>query len=302
MLKQDLLSKYADPIPVLDQGYVKLVDVMGDDRAVVEAARTSYVGHDLDEPERTREDDVNLIRYLFRAGHSTPFEMIEIKLQIRIPMDAWRQMIRHRTASVSEYSTRYRPAINALQKTPVDGWRMQSNSSKQGSAGLANTALGEQLSREERELHLLARSVYQSRLECGIAREQARKDLPLSNYTEAVWKVDGNNLLKFLRLRLDPHAQLEIRRYAEAIFEIVKDWIPITAQAFTDYALEGRRFSRFEVELIKDLLHVYAPTEEARSYAKEFFDVDEERTGVTISKRERAAFLRTFGLLPEKGS
>src|SRR5690242_7146820 len=198
--------------PVLDDGFVCLVDVMGDDQAVVQAARVSY-----GEGTRKVSDDRGLIRYLLRHRHTTPFEMVEIKFLVRVPMDAWRQWIRHRTANVNEYSTRYSVAIDAAQRTSPSQWRLQSADNRQGSAGFLPQSQGEALTRGETELQDLARRTYDARLAAGVAREQARKDLPLSTYTEAYWKVDLHNLLHFLRLRMDDHAQQEIREYAEVM-------------------------------------------------------------------------------------
>lgn len=222
-------------IPVLDQGFVRVIDYMGSDQSIVQAARVSYGAG-----TKTVKDDRELIRYLMRHDHTSPFEMCEIKLHLRVPMDCWRQWIRHRTASVNEYSTRYSIAIDAAQATPPDGWRNQATRNRQGSEGLLDGPSGAELSRQERELQEHCRRVYERRLELGVAREQARKDLPLSTYTEAYWKIDLHNLLSFLRLRLDPKAQLEIRRYAEAISEkVVAVWCPVAWEAFRDYKLSS---------------------------------------------------------------
>lgn len=219
---------------------------MGDDSSIVQAARISYGAG-----TKITSDDRTLIRYLMRNAHTTPFEMCEIKLHIRMPMDHWRQHIRHRTASVNEYSTRYSEAIDSVAATSPDGWRTQSTTNKQGSGGLLPTAEGIRLSDEERELHEYSRRVYESRLAAGVAREQARKDLPLSTYTEAYWKIDLHNLFHYLRLRLHPHAQQEIRAYAEAIATIVKGWVPVAWEAFVDYRLNAMTFSGSELELLQ---------------------------------------------------
>ncbi|HUG19282.1 MAG TPA: FAD-dependent thymidylate synthase, partial [Planctomycetaceae bacterium] len=204
--------------PVLNDGFVCLVDVMGDDSSVVQAARVSY-----GEGTKKVSDDRTLIRYLLRHRHTTPFEMAEIKILVRVPMDCWRQWIRHRTANVNEYSTRYSLAIDATQATPTDEWRTQAESNRQGSGDPLPTELGEQLTASEREFQEAARKLYQDRIDSGVAREQARKDLPLCTYTEAYWKIDLHNLLHFLSLRMDSHAQQEIRDYATSIGEnIVK--------------------------------------------------------------------------------
>ncbi len=240
-------SILGQPFKVLDDGFVRVVDYLGSDESIVQAARVSYGAG----TKKSREDR-GLIRYLMRHAHTTPFEMCELKLHVRVPMDCWRQWIRHRTANVNEYSTRYSIAIDASQMTAPDQWRMQSSDNKQGSEGWIDPATGQRLSEGERELQDLARRVYAERLEIGVAREQARKDLPLSTYTEAYWKVDLHNLLHFLWLRMDPHAQAEIRQYANIIGnEIVARWVPTAWEAFKDYRLGSLSLSRLDVELIR---------------------------------------------------
>jgi thymidylate synthase (FAD) len=245
--------------PVLDDGFVRVVDYMGDDASVVQAARVSYGAG----TKRVHEDR-GLIRYLLRHAHTTPFEMCEIKFHVRSPMDAWRQWIRHRTANVNEYSTRYSVAIDAAQKTPPDKWRAQSSDNRQGSAGYLTRAEGLELTAKEAELQNLARATYDARLAAGVAREQARKDLPLSTYTEAYWKVDLHNLLHFLRLRMDDHAQEEIRAFAIVIGEqIVAKWMPLVWEAFTDYRRDSMYLSRVEVDIVSAM----AAGDEARAKA-----------------------------------
>ena len=238
------------PFRVLDDGFVRVVDYMGNDASVVQAARLSYgVG-----TKRVREDR-GLIRYLLRHAHTTPFEMCEIKFHVRVPMDVWRQWIRHRTANVNEYSTRYSIAIDAAQQTEADDWRLQSSINRQGSANSCSRDVGEKLSAEERALQRRAREVYEARLETGVAREQARKDLPLSTYTEAYWKIDLHNLLHFLRLRMSSHAQQEIRAYASIIGDdIVSKWVPTVWEAFGDYTQHCLQFSRLESEIVRALV------------------------------------------------
>lgn len=235
--------------PVLDDGFVCLVDAMGDDGAIVQAARVSY-----GEGTRATSDDRTLIRYLMRHWHTTPFEMAEVKLLVRVPMDAWRQWIRHRMASTNEYSTRYSIAIDAAQRTPPDQWRLQSASNRQGSEGFLDLSLGERLSAEEESLQTQARDVYQRRLQQGVAREQARKDLPLATYTEAYWKIDLHNLLHFLHLRMDEHAQREIRLYAATIGQqIVRPLFPLVWEAFEDYRLGAMQLTRLDCAVIARL-------------------------------------------------
>ena len=234
------------PFKILDDGLVRVVDYMGDDQAVVQAARVSY-----GDGTKKTSNDRGLIRYLLRHRHTTPFEMCSLKLHVRVPMDAWRQWIRHRTASVNETSTRYSIAIDSAQKTGPDQWRIQATDNKQGSSGWLDTTTGAALTRAEADFQNEARRVYNERLEHGIAREQARKDLPLCTYTEAYWKMDLHNLLHFLALRMDPHAQKEIRDYATVIGEeIVSRWVPLTWEAFQDYRMGSVSFSRIEHEIM----------------------------------------------------
>ena len=236
--------------PVLDDGFVTLVDAMGDDASVVQAARVSY-----GDGTKAVSDDRGLIRYLMRHWHSTPFEMAEVKLLVRVPMDTWRQWIRHRTANVNEYSTRYSIAIDSQQSTAPDEWRMQATSNRQGSAGQADADTGAALTESEREFHAAAAKLYADRIERGVAREQARKDLPLCTYTEAYWKVNLHNLLHFLRLRMDLHAQKEIRDYARTIGEqIVAPMFPLVWEAFEDYRLESMQLTRLDRGVIERLM------------------------------------------------
>lgn len=236
-----------NPLKVLDDGFVRVIDYMGSDESIVQAARVSY-----GKGTKKVNEDRGLIRYLLRHAHTTPFEMCEIKLHVRVPMDCWRQWIRHRTASINEYSTRYSLAIDASQKTAPSEWRLQSTGNKQGSEGFTDITLGTALTQREQELQDLARSIYNERVEKGVAREQARKDLPLSTYTEAYWKVDLHNLLHFLALRMDEHAQFEIRSYANVIgHEVVRRWCPIVWEAFIDYRLRGSSLTRLEIDIIR---------------------------------------------------
>jgi thymidylate synthase (FAD) len=235
--------------PVLDDGFVCLVDCMGDDSSVVQAARVSYGAG-----TKRVSDDRTLVRYLLRHRHTTPFEMAEIKLLVRVPMDCWRQWIRHRTANVNEYSTRYSVAIDSAQTTPESQWRAQSTDNRQGSEGFLPVDIGQKLSDSERGFQEAAEKLYVDRLDAGVAREQARKDLPLCTYTEAYWKIDLHNLLSFLSLRMDEHAQWEIRQYAATIGErIVKPLFPVVWEAFIDYRREAMFLSRLEIGVVQRL-------------------------------------------------
>jgi thymidylate synthase (FAD) len=236
---------------VLDDGFIRVVDYMGSDESIVQAARVSY-----GKGTKKLSEDRGLIRYLLRHYHTTPFEMCEIKLHVRVPMDCWRQWIRHRTANVNEYSTRYSIAIDSAQKTDETEWRIQSSINKQGSGENLDTEVGKKLSHEEALLHEEIRRIYDERINVGVAREQARKDLPLSTYTEAYWKIDLHNLFHFLALRMDSHAQYEIRSYANVIGnEIVSKWCPLAWEAFKNYRLNALHLSNIEISVLRFIVN-----------------------------------------------
>jgi thymidylate synthase (FAD) len=270
--------------PLLNDGFVCLVDVMGDDAAVVQAARVSY-----GEGTRKVSDDRTLIRYLLRHRHTTPFEMAEIKILVRVPMDCWRQWIRHRMANVNEYSTRYSVAIDAAQTTLPTEWRSQAASNRQGSGDPLSENVGAELTAAEAALQAQARQVYDQRLAAGVAREQARKDLPLSTYTEAYWKVDLHNLLHFLALRMDSHAQEEIRLYATTIGQqIVKPLFPIVWEAFEDYRIFGSSLSRLEQGVMQRLLQRAHVERQVPPFSEtDFLAVQDESWRALQRSRER---------------
>ena len=282
-------------ISVLNDGFVCLVDVMGDDSSVVQAARVSY-----GEGTKKVSDDRTLIRYLLRHRHTTPFEMAEIKLLVRVPMDCWRQWIRHRTANVNEYSTRYSLAIDASQTTPPAEWRTQVASNRQGSGDLLPKDVGERLTEQETELQNHLRAIYQDRIDAGVAREQARKDLPLSTYTEAYWKVDLHNLLHFLALRMDHHAQLEIRQYASAIGEqIVQPLFPVVWEAFLDYRMQAMFLTRLDTEVIQRLSAAGAGSPWSEDQFLEAQDPAWVKLKRSRERDECRAKLRRLGLMGE---
>ncbi|MFC1746824.1 FAD-dependent thymidylate synthase [Candidatus Neomarinimicrobiota bacterium] len=234
---------------VLDSGFIKVIDIMGDDSSIVQAARVSY-----GKGTKKLSQDRGLIRYLMRHRHTTPFEMCEIKLLVRVPMDTWRQWIRHRTANVNEYSTRYSIAIDDKAMTGPEEWRTQSGANRQGSGEYLDADTGRKITQAEQDLHEHAQKVYKDRIEAGVAREQARKDLPLSTYTEAYWKIDLHNLLHFVSLRMDDHAQWEIRQYARVLgHEIVARWVPLTWEAFLDYHMNATLLTALEKDVIRFL-------------------------------------------------
>lgn len=320
----DHLQKFATPQPVLNgQGHIVLIDVMGDDARVADAARTSYQSNAALREARDTGEDATLIRQLLRDRHTNPFEHAHLTLHVRCPMDVWRLWIWHQTASVSEYSTRYKEAIDDALKTDPDTWRSQSKNNKQGSAGWVtewpegyrvekddymefvstpgggriNVAnVGQYLSLREMFLQHKAREVYEERLAFGIAREQARKDLPLSTMTEAVWTIDLHNLFHFLSLslRLDPHAQQEIREYATVITQIVEAWCPATWAAFKDWRLEAVTFSGPEIRSLRALLGEISNETNAREISA--IGVRDALYKGEIYPSELLDFLRKLGL------
>lgn len=284
-----------EPIRVLGDGFVRVVDYMGDDAAVVQAARVSY-----GKGTRRVHEDRALLRYLMRHDHTTPFEMCELKLHVRVPMDVWRQWIRHRTASVNEYSTRYSEAIDVALRTAPDAWRTQSTLNRQGSSDALPEDVGARLSAEEADLQDRARDVYDRRIAAGVAREQARKDLPLATFTEAYWKADLHNLLHFLALRMDVHAQQEIREYATAIGEqIVAKWVPVTWGAFLDYRRKAIRFSRAEAAVVAALAAGDRDAAIARATEEGWLPRGEDgRLRGNLERAELEGKLLTLGLRP----
>jgi thymidylate synthase (FAD) len=245
--KDALLGKRID---CLDKGFVRLIDVMGDDAAIVQAARVSY-------GSGTKKvlEDRGLIRYLLRHAHTTPFEMVEFKFHVKLPIFVARQWIRHRTANVNEYSGRYSEMKDEFYTPNPNDIRPQSVLNKQGRSeetlpdGMADQAANAFKAGQDE-----AYAQYQEFLEQGIAREIARINLPVSNYTEWYWKIDLHNLFHFLRLRIDAHAQYEIRVFAEAIAELVKPFVPHAWEAFEDYVLNAHRMTAPELKVMKHLL------------------------------------------------
>lgn len=254
--KDALLGKRID---CLDKGFVRLIDVMGDDAAIVQAARVSY-------GSGTKKvlEDRGLIRYLLRHAHTTPFEMVEFKFHVKLPIFVARQWIRHRTANVNEYSGRYSEMKDEFYTPNPNDIRPQSVLNKQGrSEETLPDGIAEQAANAFKAGQDEAYAQYQEFLEQGIAREIARINLPVSNYTEWYWKIDLHNLFHFLRLRIDSHAQYEIRVFAEAIAELVKPFVPHAWEAFEDYVLNAHRMTAPELKVLKHLLEsMEFPTDE----------------------------------------
>ncbi len=258
-------------LPVLDQGFVRVIDYMGDDGAIVQAARVSY-----GRGTRQVSDDRGLINYLMRMRHTSPFEMCELKLHVKLPIFVARQWIRHRTANVNEYSARYSVMQDQFYQPAADQLAVQSTGNRQGRGavleGAEAAAVQRMLARDaeaayERYLGLLNLDEAGQPIDpdrAGLARELARIVLPLSAYTEWYWKTDLHNLLHFITLRADPHAQYEIRAYAEVLLDVVQRWLPLTHAAFVDYRLEGRTLSAKALAVVRRLLKG-EPVEQADS-------------------------------------
>jgi thymidylate synthase (FAD) len=249
------------PIPVLDHGFVRVIDYLGDDGAIVQAARVSY-----GKGTKSVSSDRGLIRYLMRHRHTTPFEMCEIKLHVKLPIFVARQWIRHRTANVNEYSARYSILDHEFYLPAPEHLAPQSAANRQGRAGEIPEAEKQTVRDEIAELSDRAYRLYEALLNetlggevvddrrSGLARELARMVLPTNYYTQWYWKVDLHNLFHFLSLRADAHAQYEIRAYAEAICTVVEKWVPAAWGAFEDYRLDAESFSGPALGVLRSLL------------------------------------------------
>lgn len=236
-------------IDCLDKGFIRLVDHMGDDNAIVQAARVSYGNG-----TKTVNEDKGLIRYLLRHKHTTPLEMVVFKFHVKLPIFVARQWIRHRMSSVNEYSGRYSEMTDEFYIPNLDRLTKQSSLNKQGSS--VEQVNGPGFVKERMEEHNdISYSLYKDLLnEDELSRELSRTILPLSNYTEWYWKIDLHNLLHFLKLRSDLHAQYEIRVYADVISDIIREIVPIAYEAYEDYILNSVMFSRFEFSIIRDVI------------------------------------------------
>ena len=236
-------------------GFVKLLDVMGDDEEVENSARISY-GEGTRKVNQTR----NLIRYLMRHKHTSPFEMCEVKFHLKLPIFVMRQLVRHRTANLNEYSGRYSVMSNEFYLPEGDYLAKQSTTNSQG----RGEVLEQQglLQFEFNRIYDGASMAYQVLLEHDLSREVSRALLPVANYTECIWKIDLHNFFHFVKLRSDSHAQREIRDYADAMYELVKPNFPLCCEAFEDYIQGATTFSKQEMGVIKELLE-YADTKAA---------------------------------------
>ena len=237
------------PRPVLDHGFVCLVDYMGEDQDIAEAARVSY-----QKGTRKQRDDDGLVRYLQRNRHSSPSEMCDIKLHICAPIFVARQMLRHRTASVNEESARFSVMEDRFYVPAIEQLRTQSTDNKQGRGEELPEAVARTMQAQIRAQYEAQYRVYEQLLTQGLTRELARIILPVGIYTQWYQKANLHNWLHLLSLRLDPHAQYEIRCYAQAIFDILRQLFPVSIAAFEEYTLYGQHLSRTEWGIIHDLL------------------------------------------------
>ncbi|WP_208348229.1 FAD-dependent thymidylate synthase [Pseudaestuariivita rosea] len=262
-MEQHLYKAY----DVLDHGFIRVIDYMGDDAAITQAARVSY-----GKGTKSVSNDEGLIRYLMRHWHSTPFEMCEIKLHVKLPVFVARQWIRHRTANVNEYSARYSILDREFYIPAPDHLAAQSTVNNQGRGAALQ---GEEAARVLEILKTDSTRAYDNYEamisqddQQGLARELARMNLPANIYTQWYWKVDLHNLFHFLRLRADAHAQYEIRVYADAICEVVKDWVPFAYAAFEDYRMGGANLSAKAIDCVKRMLAGEEVTQESSGMSK----------------------------------
>jgi thymidylate synthase (FAD) len=260
-VSQELEAILYEPIPVLDHGFIRVIDYMGTDASIVQAARVSY-GRGT---KKTRED-AGLINYLLRHRHTTPFEMCEIKLHIKLPIFIARQWIRHRTANVNEYSGRYSILDREFYVPAPEQLAAQSSSNRQGRGDVLQ---GEEAARVLDILKSDAQQCYDHYQEMlnedevgnqrdenkqGLARELARMNLPVNFYTQWYWKIDLHNFMHFLALRVDDHAQYEIRVYAQAMLDVLKKWVPTTYDAFMDYRVGATEVSKKGMDAVRRML------------------------------------------------
>lgn len=253
--------------PVLDHGLVRVIDYMGDDAAITQAARVSY-----GRGTKSVSNDEGLIRYLMRHWHSTPFEMCEVKFHVKLPVFVARQWIRHRTANVNEYSARYSILDREFYIPAPEQLAAQSTVNNQGRGQVLEGDEAARVLDILREDAMRSYDHYEAMLsqdgQQGLARELARMNLPANIYTQWYWKVDLHNLFHFLRLRADAHAQYEIRTYAETMCGITRDWVPFAYAAFEDYRLGGMQLSAKGVEALKRRLSGETVTQENSGMSK----------------------------------
>lgn len=266
-------------IAVLDHGFIRVIDYMGNDTAIVQAARVSY-----GQGTKQVRGDSRLINYLMRHNHSTPFEMCEIKLHIKAPIFVARQWLRHRTANVNEYSARYSILEREFYLPQAEVIAEQATQNAQGREKAVDTQTATLVRSILQRDALQCYDDYEKMLDQNISRELARMNLNLNYYTQWYWKIDLNNLLRFIRLRIDKHAQYEIREYAREILTILEKWLPLTYNAFVNHALDAYVLSKNSLAIIRQLLRGEKVTFTASNLSKRewkelivLLQVDEER-------------------------
>ena len=272
---------------VLDHGFVKLLDIMGSDEEVEDAARISY-GEGTRKVSQTR----NLIRYLMRHKHTSPFEMCEVKFHIKLPIFVMRQLVRHRTANLNEYSGRYSVMSDDFYFPKGKDLKPQSTTNKQGRE---EGELGADTGEIEFEIYRIfdgATNAYKNLLDWNVSRELSRIVLPVSNYTEVIWKIDLHNFFKFYQLRGDSHAQQEIQDYADAMYHLIYPHFPICCEAFSDYVLNAVTFSEQEMYVIKELLeHVDTLDPVTGNISAAISQCKADYEGFNLGKRETEELL-----------
>jgi len=275
-------------VPVLDHGFVGLVDHMGSDSAVVQAARVSYGAG-----TKQVQDDRNLIRYLVRHEHTTPIEMCEVKFHIKLPIFIMRQLVRHRTASLNEYSARYSVITDEFYIPESANIKPQSTTNKQGRSGDIDDQARSEITASMRSAWDSSYQLYEQLIDQhGLARETARQVLPVGGYTECYWKANLKNFLHMARLRMDSHAQWEIQEFAGAMYDLVKPLFPEVCQAFEDYQVNTVKFSAAEKVLLQRLLNKSAWLD----LEEDFRDDKGIANHFGISQRELAEFKTKLGL------
>ena len=298
MTKQTEILNDDKYVPLLNHGFVGLIDSMGNDSSIVQAARVSY-----GDGTKKVSEDRGLIRYLLRNLHTTPIEMVEFKFHCKMPIFVARQWIRHRTASVNEYSGRYSVMVDEFYVPELENILPQSTTNKQGRGGEMSLEQKQKIQLAIRESNHNCYDRYQQLLnedqmndlgEEGLAREMARGVLNVNNYTEWYWKIDLHNLFHFLGLRMDSHAQYEIRVFANAMYDAIKPIVPFAAEAFEDYRLNSARMSGMEMELLR-----YMAAGHSWDVVKATYGEGTEK-GVTkhfgLSAREMTEFKAKFNL------
>ena len=267
MTKQEQILDDPNYTPIHNHGFVGLIDTMGSDEEIAQAARVSYGRNAI---LKTKDEDRGLLRYLMREKHTSPFEMAEVKFHLKLPIFVMRQLIRHRTANVNEYSGRYSEMSDEFYVPDNDYMEAQSKTNKQGRAGGIDDRDKKTINDLITQAEDYSYGTYQILLNespvvtdeinpfsheyPGLAKELSRMVLPVANYTECYWKIDLHNFFHFLRLRLDSHAQREIRDFAQAMYDFVKPYFPLSMEAFEDYVLYARTLSRMDILAIRDML------------------------------------------------